>query len=171
MSLARSGLRPLQWPTGLTRSLSNLQANFERGVDINYGSSKYQFLQESPVHSDYFQPSLFRLPIPKLENSCSRYLATQKQLLDNGTYNRTEKIVESFLKFDGPQLQKRLVEMDKANKATSYISGPWFDMYLKDRRPVSFTHNPGISLISDPREEFNRNTPLRVANVILSILR
>ena len=31
-----------------------------------------------------------------------------------------------------------------------------FDMYLRDRRPVAYTHNPGLSLADDPRPEFNR---------------
>ena len=29
-------------------------------------------------------------------------------------------------------------------------------MYLRDRRPVAFTHNPGLSFVDDPRPEFNR---------------
>ena len=30
------------------------------------------------------------------------------------------------------------------------------EMYLRDRRPVAFTHNPGLSFVDDPRPEFNR---------------
>ena len=156
------------------RSLSTLpkdKGNLTGIKEKSFASADYQFLQESPVNSEYFQSSLFRLPIPKLQDTCSRYLATQKQLLDEKTYEITEKNVKAFMSQEGPQLQKRLVQKDKNNKETSYISGPWFDMYLKDRRPVSFTHNPGLSLINDPREEFNRNPPLRMASVIISILR
>ena len=44
----------------------------------------------------------------------------------------------------------RLRSIDKANKQTSYINGPWTDVYLKDRRPVVFTHDPGM--LFDPKE-------------------
>ena len=44
----------------------------------------------------------------------------------------------------------RLRVLDKANKETSYINGPWTDVYLRDRRPVVFTHDPGM--LFDPKE-------------------
>ena len=44
----------------------------------------------------------------------------------------------------------RLRSLDKANKETSYINGPWTDVYLRDRRPVVFTHDPGM--LFDPKE-------------------
>ena len=161
-------------PTKLIRSISSHVEEKSFGLTSSEKTLErnlnYQFLQESPVSSDYFQPSLFRLPIPKLEESCSRYLATQKQLLSQEQYLCTEEKVKAFLSNEGQYLHKKLLTRDKAHRETSYISGPWFDMYLKDRRPVSFTHNPGISLINDPRPEFN-NTALRAANTIVSILR
>ena len=80
-------------------------------------------------------------------------------------------MVQDFLANDGPQLQKMLVAQDKANKHTSYISEPWFDMYLKDRRPVAFTHNPGIALADDPRPQFANDTSMRAANLLVSSLR
>ena len=43
-------------------------------------------------------------------------------------------------------LDKKLRAIDKANKHTSYINAPWTDMYLKDRRPVTFTHCPGLGV-------------------------
>lgn len=32
---------------------------------------------------------------------------------------------------------------------------PWFDMYLRDRRPVALNHNPFMSVIQDPTPEKN----------------
>ena len=172
MALVR--LKNYWQPCNLIRSISSHAEEKSFGLNSSEkaleSNPKYQFLQDSPVSSDYFQPSLFRLPIPKLEDSCARYLATQKQLLDKEQYLCTEEKVLAFLSNEGQQLHKKLVTRDKAQRETSYISGPWFDMYLKDRRPVSFTHNPGISLINDPRPEFN-NTALRAANTIVSLLR
>ena len=43
-------------------------------------------------------------------------------------------------------MDKKLREIDKANKHTSYINGPWTEMYLRDRRPVTFTHCPGLGV-------------------------
>ena len=130
-----------------------------------------QLLQRSCVPTHVFQSSLPRLPIPKLEQSCQRYLASQKPLLSPEEYSVTDKYVQSFLKGQGPQWQKKLMALNKANKHTSYISGPWTDMYLKDRRPVAFTHNPGLALADDPRPNFTNDTPMRVANMLTSSLR
>ena len=113
---------------------------------------------------------LHRLPVPKLETTCERYLASQQCLLSPESYANTKKMVQDFLANDGPQLQKMLVAQDKANKHTSYISEPWFDMYLKDRRPVAFTHNPGIALADDPRPQF-ANGGFQLLDLIITELK
>ncbi len=138
---------------------------------IEIQSKEFQFLQQSPVPTDFFQKSLPRLPVPKLEKTCERYLASQRALESPEAFAKTEAIVNSFLAKEGKELHEKLVRNDKVNKHTSYISEPWFDMYLKDRRPVSFTHNPGISLANDERPEFRSNTPLRAANLLIAALR
>ena len=169
MALTRVKLHYQRFPK-LIRYVSSKVEKVSLG-DQPEQNLQYQFLQDSPVSSDFFQPSLFRLALPKLEDSCARYLATQKQLLKDEDYKSTEKKVQAFLANEGPLLHKMLLARDKAHRETSYISPFWFDMYLKDRRPVSFTHNPGISLIHDPRPEFQNNVALRCANTIVSILR
>ena len=70
-----------------------------------------------------------------------------------------------------PLSLSRLRAIDKANKETSYINGPWTDVYLKDRRPVVFTHDPSMLFDpKDPRPEF-RDAAMRAANVLVSSLR
>ncbi len=44
----------------------------------------------------------------------------------------------------GLQLQERLIEYDRAQPDSNFVSEIWFDMYLSDRRPVVLTHNPTI---------------------------
>ena len=61
----------------------------------------------------------------QVEDTCKRYLESQKQLLSNDAFAQTSKIVQAFQTSDGPQLQKLLIAQDKANKHTSYINGPW----------------------------------------------
>jgi carnitine O-palmitoyltransferase 2 len=157
--------------TSLVRSLAtHISVESIRDND-GKTDDKYQFLQKSPVPTDVFQRSLPRLPIPSLDKTCQRYLDSQRTLLDNEAFVRTEAIVKKFQCGEGVNLDAILRQNDKANKCTSYISDPWFDMYLKDRRPVAFTHNPGIALVDDPRPEFSRDTAMRAANLLISALR
>ncbi|GAB1599724.1 carnitine O-palmitoyltransferase 2, mitochondrial-like [Argonauta hians] len=133
-------------------------------------ASSPEFLEKSKVPTYHFQKSLPRLPIPKLEDTCRRYLLTQKALLNEAQYQSTENIVKNFEQNEGKALHDQLVALDKANKHTSYISAPWFDMYLKDRRPVVLNHTPFMSFIDDPRPDYNHQL-IRATNMIFSSLR
>ena len=44
----------------------------------------------------HFQPSLPRLPIPSLEETCQRYLNAQLPLLDSNNFENTKKLVSNF---------------------------------------------------------------------------
>lgn len=48
-----------------------------------------------------------------------------------------------------PELQIELILQDKKNKHTSYISQPWFDMYLADRKSLVLNYNPFIAFKND----------------------
>eukprot|EP00094_Tigriopus_californicus_P003692 TCALIF_03552-PA protein Name:"Similar to CPT2 Carnitine O-palmitoyltransferase 2, mitochondrial (Bos taurus)" AED:0.02 eAED:0.02 QI:0/1/0/1/1/1/2/0/639 len=133
-------------------------------------SREYQYLQQSIVSTDKFQKSLPHLPIPKLHDTCDRYLASQRPLLDQADFNQTEKLVKQFIQGPGQTLDAELRRQDKSNKHTSYICEPWTDMYLRDRRPVSFVHNPGIMFAHDTRPEF-MNPAWRSAHLLISTLR
>ncbi|KAJ6640999.1 Carnitine O-palmitoyltransferase 2, mitochondrial [Pseudolycoriella hygida] len=136
----------------------------------SYDSDSYQYLQKSETPMLHFQPSLRRLAIPKLEKTCERYLAALKPILNDNTYSRTSIIVDQFRQSEAPQLQKLLVEHDKRNKHTSYISEPWFDMYLKDRAPLPINYNPVLMMKPDERPEYN-DLLVRASNFIISSLR
>uniref|UniRef100_A0A182P8A9 Choline/carnitine acyltransferase domain-containing protein n=1 Tax=Anopheles epiroticus TaxID=199890 RepID=A0A182P8A9_9DIPT len=131
---------------------------------------EYQYLQRSKIPMLHFQPSLPRLPIPELEKTCTRYLAAQQPLLSPDAFERTKEVVTQFSKEDGPKLQTLLKEFDAANKHTSYISEPWFDMYLRDRAPLPLNYNPLMMMNPDPRPEFNDQL-LRTTNLVISSLR
>ena len=65
-------------------------------------SDKYQFLHKSPVHTLKFQRSLPRLPIPKLEDTCKRYLESQRAITDDpDVHNNTVTIVNNFMQNEG----------------------------------------------------------------------
>ncbi|KAM4549279.1 carnitine O-palmitoyltransferase 2, mitochondrial [Odontesthes bonariensis] len=129
-----------------------------------------EYLQESVVPSMHYQKSLPRLPVPKLEDTVRRYLAAQRPLLDNDQFSATQKIALDFQKSVGKQLHEELVAQDKHNKHTSYISGPWFDMYLSARDSVVLNFNPFMSFNADPKAEYNEQL-VRSANMVCSAVR
>ncbi|XP_017882802.1 carnitine O-palmitoyltransferase 2, mitochondrial-like isoform X1 [Ceratina calcarata] len=118
----------------------------------------------------HFQPSLPRLPIPKLEDTCKRYLSAQKPLLSEDQFKKTTIYVNEFLSKDGTELQRRLIEKNAKNVHTSYISKPWFDLYLKDRKSLPINYNPFLVLL--PTSDPNYNTQLvQATNLVISSLR
>ena len=64
-------------------------------------SDDSEFLHRSIVPTDHFQTSLPRLPIPKLEDSCRRYLAALAPILTPEELQRSEKIVLAFRDGEG----------------------------------------------------------------------
>uniref|UniRef100_A0A3P9IJ20 Carnitine palmitoyltransferase 2 n=2 Tax=Oryzias TaxID=8089 RepID=A0A3P9IJ20_ORYLA len=114
-------------------------------------SCSSELLHRSVVPSMHYQKSLPRLPIPKLEDSISRYLAAQMPLLDDDQFRTTEKVAQDFLKGEGRQLHEELVLMDKNNKHTSYISGQGFDRHLFALRYLATSQGrPLHTLYTDP---------------------
>lgn len=131
---------------------------------------KRDYMQWSDIPTMHFQKSLFRLPIPKLEKTCERYLKSMKALLTPEEYEETVTVVEKFKTVDAPVLHDKLVAHDKANKHTSYISGPWFDMYLRSRDPLPLNFNPFLGWHFDPVLERNDQV-LRATALIQSLCR
>ena len=48
---------------------------------------------------------------------------------------------DAFATGEGPALQAALVAKDAA-RYSSFISEPWFDMYLRDNAPLLLNYNP-----------------------------
>lgn len=144
------------------------------GIDKrNYSSktdSSSEYLHRSVVPSMHYQKSLPRLPVPKLEDTIRRYLAAQRPLLDDEQFRTTEKLAEDFQNGVGKQLHEELVAQDKNNKHTSYISAPWFDMYLSARDSVVLNFNPFMSFNPDPKTEYNDQL-VRATNMVCSAVR
>uniref|UniRef100_A0A8D0HBD4 Carnitine O-palmitoyltransferase 2, mitochondrial n=1 Tax=Sphenodon punctatus TaxID=8508 RepID=A0A8D0HBD4_SPHPU len=134
------------------------------------GSSFPQRSAFNMIIFSLFSPSHFRLPIPKLEDTIGRYLNAQKPLLDDDQLRKTEQLAHSFGNGIGRELHEQLVAQDKQNKHTSYISGPWFDMYLKAREPVVLNFNPFMAFNPDPKDEYNGQLT-RATNMTVSAIR
>ncbi|XP_035031628.2 carnitine O-palmitoyltransferase 2, mitochondrial [Hippoglossus stenolepis] len=133
-------------------------------------ASPSEYLHQSVVPSMHYQKSLPRLPIPKLEDTMRRYLAAQRPLLDDDQFRTTEKLAQDFQSGVGKQLHEELVAQDKRNKHTSYISGPWSDMYLSAHDSVVLNFNPFMSFNPDPNTEYN-NQLVRATNMVCSAVR
>ncbi|XP_026098874.1 carnitine O-palmitoyltransferase 2, mitochondrial [Carassius auratus] len=129
-----------------------------------------EFLHRSVVPSMHYQKSLPRLPVPKLEDTIRRYLAAQRPLLNDEQYSNTEKVAQDFQSGVGKQLHEELVALDKKNKHTSYISAPWFDMYLSARESIVLNFNPFMSFNPDPKPEYNDQL-VRATNMVCSATR
>ncbi|XP_043485114.1 carnitine O-palmitoyltransferase 2, mitochondrial-like isoform X2 [Leptopilina heterotoma] len=118
----------------------------------------------------HFQASLPRLPVPKLEDTCRRYLNAQKPLLSEEEFTKTKSFVDKFLKSEGQTFQKELLATDKRNSHTSYISEYWFDMYLRDRRPLPINYNPILVYNQETDERYNDQL-VKATNLIVSSAR
>uniref|UniRef100_A0A8V1A3Z2 Carnitine palmitoyltransferase 2 n=1 Tax=Gallus gallus TaxID=9031 RepID=A0A8V1A3Z2_CHICK len=129
-----------------------------------------EFLHRSIVPTMHYQKSLPRLPVPKLEDTIRRYLNAQKPLLNDDQFRKTEELAHQFEKGIGRELHEQLVAQDNQNKHTSYITGPWFDMYLKAREPVVLNFNAFMSFNPDPKSEYNDQL-IRATNMTVSAIR
>ncbi|XP_048511975.1 carnitine O-palmitoyltransferase 2, mitochondrial-like isoform X2 [Athalia rosae] len=138
-------------------------------ASVDHGD-EYQYIEKSKVGTMHFQRSMPRLPIPQLEKTCERYLLAQKPILIEEQLRHTESCVKRFLVGEGPTLQKELKAFDAKNRHTSYISEYWFDMYLRDRKPLPINYNPIVAFApeKDPRYE---NQLIKATNLLISSIR
>lgn len=65
------------------------------------------------------QDILPQLPIPDLESTCKKYLASLRPLQSPKEHRDTQVAVKEFLKSDGPELQEKLKKY--ANGRSNYI--------------------------------------------------
>lgn len=132
---------------------------------------KYQYLENSKIPTFKFQKSLPHLPIPKLEETIDKYLSALKPIIHSEEqYKNTVEIATKFRDGEGKKLNQSLIQKDKANKQTSYISEYWFDMYLSSRLPLVLNFAPFMAFKDDPDPKY-MNLPIRATNMVISALR
>lgn len=77
-----------------------------------------------PTISQKYPAMLPKLPIPKLEDTCSRYLRALEGLQEEDEHAKTKAIVEDFLASgEGKEWQEKLESYDK--NVASYIEEFW----------------------------------------------
>ncbi|CAF4418729.1 unnamed protein product, partial [Rotaria magnacalcarata] len=114
----------------------------------------YNYFKRSILPTDHFQYSLPNLPIPKLDLTCERYLSSLKPILNNDeqSFEQTRRLVKDFRHGDGRRLHIQLRQKNQANQQTSYISTPWFEMYLKSRLQLILNFNFFLIFAEDQKE-------------------
>ncbi|CAJ0930931.1 unnamed protein product, partial [Mesorhabditis belari] len=141
-----------------------------RSVHKLADGTDYQYIHRSELPSYHFQKSLRRLPIPKLADTANRYIASAKAVLSDADFTRAEKLMRDFEKNEAPELQQELLKYDRHHKDTSYISEPWFDIYLRSRAPCPVNYNPFMMYAPDPNPKFNHQLT-RATNFAISYAR
>ena len=91
----------------------------------------------------HFQDSLPRLPLPALEDTLRRMLYSAEPLCTKDELDEANRLAAAFEHYEGPGLQAALEDRDR-REYSSFISKPWFELYLRDRRPVLLNHNPAL---------------------------
>eukprot|EP00961_Rhodomonas_salina_P194306 2623692-Rhodomonas_salina.3 len=98
--------------------------------------------------------SLPRLPLNDLQATADRYLYAATPLISGTELETTKKIMNDFVAGDGKKLHEFIVEREKT-RYSSFISEPWFDMYLTTRDPLPLNINPQMTFFNDPIEAKN----------------
>ena len=136
---------------GAAKDHSNIPASFQRRNSSHTGNVRH-FNAQAIVAANKGasgngagktfagQDNLPKLPIPKLEDTCKRYLQCLQPLQEPDDHEQTKKVVEDFLQKDGPKLHANLQEYAK-NKP-SYISEFWDESYLQSSDSVVLSLNP-----------------------------
>uniref|UniRef100_A0AC35U6V8 FHA domain-containing protein n=1 Tax=Rhabditophanes sp. KR3021 TaxID=114890 RepID=A0AC35U6V8_9BILA len=131
---------------------------------------EYEYLQQSKIPTLHFQKSLPRLPIPKLEDTKKRYLNAVRAVASEKDYKCVESLITDFFSTNGKSLQDKLIAHDNSNKHTSFISEPWFDMYLSSRLPCPVNFNPFMMYAADKTAAQNEQVA-RASNFAISYAR
>ena len=88
---------------------SNNNYNYNKIISCSLSSVKNNYLHETNIPTYYFQDSLPKIPIPPLEDTVTRFLASAKPLLTEEEFENTSNIANEFLNGKGKELNDALV--------------------------------------------------------------
>ena len=116
----------------MLRSVQLLRLPRTRGL----ASSTAELLHSSRIPTLHFQDSLPKLPVPTLKATLKRLLTSAEPLVSAAELAETHRLVADFeYGGAGELLQAQLIAKDQL-RYSSFISEPWFDMYLTDIDPT-----------------------------------
>ena len=126
-------------------------ATASRRLSTAAGMRGHELLHSSRIPTLHFQNSLPKLPVPALEDSLRRLMLASQPIMSRIEYEELCKLAEDFGAAEGAKLQEALVAGDRL-KYSSFITEPWFDMYLADRRPLLLNSNPQLTFVDEEGE-------------------
>jgi hypothetical protein len=113
-----------------------------------------------------------QLPIPKLDDTCNRFIETVRPLLSHAEFEATQKRVHEFLNDQGPKLQSLLQRMDaNMDQKSNYVEKWWTRSYLEGNDPVVFNVNPYFILADGADPAVKSRQCVQAASLLESSLR
>ncbi|KAK3093524.1 hypothetical protein FSP39_016746 [Pinctada imbricata] len=110
----------------------------------------------------FFEPLLPKLPVPDLNSTCERCLASFRPILSDEDYMNLLTAMITFKEKDGPRLQQYLLQ--KAAVEDNWLSEYWLNIaYLAHRGPSAIKVN---CYATDRKELPSHNQIARAANLI-----
>ncbi|WP_369067151.1 choline/carnitine O-acyltransferase [Kocuria carniphila] len=91
------------------------------------------------------------LPVPELDATLDRFLATARPLVDDATYEETAQATREFREQHGNDVQAGLEEFARDENAAgnSWLSEDWLSGYLMTRTSLPLTSNVGFQITGD----------------------
>ena len=86
------------------------------------------------------------LPVADLNETCTRYLATVRPLLDDADFAVVQEDIALFQQGIGQDLHTALQHTAMQHKHDSWLIDAWLDSYLRIRTPLPLASNVGFAL-------------------------
>ena len=162
IGLARSAAARPQLPLA-HRGLSSVAPSTAPGFEV---------LHRSRLPTYHFQQSLPKLPVPKLDDTLHRMMYAAQPITTKAEFEELCKLAADFGAGLGPALQEALLKRDAA-KYSSFITEPWFEMYLADRRPLLLNSNPQLTFKDeeDPTRATQAGRAARMCHAAMTFMR
>lgn len=130
-------------PSSPTQVVTQPQRRKSIQQETLYTLQPKRSLASAPSITNSNSENLPHLPLPKLEDTLSKYLKSVQPLLPSDKFQKTANLVEAFAKGSGIQLQNLLKA--KAEKSENWLADWWTKVaYLSYRSPVVIHSNPGL---------------------------
>lgn len=127
-------------------------------VRIFSGSHRLRLVQQRPLLYAN-QKALPTLPVPPLESTCKRFMASVKPVLSKEEYETMERLCIQFSRNEGPKLQRYC--MLKSLISPNYVADWWEKyVYLRGRDPIVINSN--YYILDSKREHVRTHSSARL---------
>ena len=142
--------------------LQDKRLSTKNSVDLNalYAAGTFELQDKLPL-----------LPIPDLKQTCEKFLAWVKPLLNDGEFQKTSRTVKKFMHVDGEgaKLQESLIEWSQRKGMGSWLENLWEETYLSFRKSLPINSNIFYVCDDNPNHK-NFTQTQKAAAVIISVL-